>query len=375
MKSGEKVKSVILVPYLTGHGGMETVLVDVVNHFTNSSLVDLKVYFSQCVNDDLFCKSFNSNSQLINKPKVQNQTKKSKIISFLKLFNFLIETKKEQIICMSPMLVRIAAAAKRLFKKDYTIISWIHFSLVGGDLKAIQYLKRADRHLAISSGIKRQLIKMGVPSETIAVIYNPVNTKVDLIPFDKRHVKTNFLYIGRVQWNGQKNLRELFNSLINLTGDWQLTVVGSGDDQLISKFVEEHNLADRVKLLGWQTNPWEQVINIDCSVLSSRFEGLPMCLIESVIRGIPIVSSDCPTGPDDLVVSSINGYIYRLGDTGSLTELLQRFIDGKASFDRAKVAQSLQWLSSDYYYNRLTALLIHDKGNEFSQIEIKNLKA
>ena len=214
---------------------------------------------------------------------------------------------------------------------------------------------------------------MDIPDDSIAVVYNPINTDVPLIPYDASHEKTSFLYVGRVQWRGQKNLHELFDALTELTGNWQLTVIGSGDNQVISTFVREHNLSDRVNLLGWQTEPWKQVTDIDCSVLTSKFEGLPMCIIESVIRGIPMVSNNCPTGPEDLIFPKVNGYIYQMGDSKALAEVLQRFIDGKESFNHACVAESLQWLSSENYYSRLTELLLDSKNNTFSRIATKGL--
>lgn len=365
MHMGKKVSVVILVPFLTGHGGMETVLTDVVNHYSQDSVINMQVYFGQGVRDDHFCQKFIRRSLIINGPKVQEQSVTSRLSGLVKTVLFLIGTSANEIVCMSPILVKIAATIKRVFRKKYSVISWVHFSLVGGNLTSIQYLKYADRHFAISSGIKRQLVELGVSSNNIAVVYNPINITAPMIPFDEDHSDTNFLYVGRLQWTGQKNLQELFNALINLRGDWHLSVVGSGEDAPIQAFIEEYHLASHVTLLGWQSEPWTNVSNIDCTVLSSKFEGLPMCIIESIIRGIPCVSSNCPTGPDDLITKE-NGYIYPMGQVSALTEKLQYFIDRKVQFNHEEVRKSLNWLNESKYYQHLTILLTNYQNTDFA---------
>jgi len=357
-----KISTVVLVPYLTGHGGMETVLTDVTNHYSQDSKIQMCVYFSQVVADGHFAQKFNNSKQFINKLRVGKQSLLSKMVSLMKLAIFLTKTNVSEVICMSPILVKIAATIKRVFHKKYTVISWIHFSLVGSDLNVVRDLLLADKHMAISSGIKQQLVDMGAPSTVVTVVYNPVKTNVPKIPFDPHHNGANFLYVGRVQWQGQKNLQELFQALVQLTGDWRLTVIGSGEVQQLKEFVRRHHLESKVRLLGWQSQPWEQVKDIDCTVLSSKFEGLPMCIIESIIRGIPSVSSNCPTGPDDLINPEQNGYIYSMGDCRQLAGILQRFVDHKVSFNHETIRKNAQWLDSNQYYQRVTQFFEQSKG-------------
>jgi len=364
MLSGEKISTVIVVPYLTGHGGMETVLTDVTNHYSHDSKIQMQVYFSQVVADGAFFENFNNPEQIINRLRVRRQTGVSKVVSLVKLASFLARTNVNEVICMSPILVKIAAVIKRVLHKKYTVISWIHFSLVGSDLSVVHDLLRADKHMAISSGIKRQLIDMGVTSKEVTVVYNPIETNVPMIPFKANHNGANFLYVGRVQWQGQKNLQELFQALVRLTGDWQLTIIGSGDDAQVLAFIKRHHLEGKVQLLGWQSRPWCQVQDIDCTVLSSKFEGLPMCIIESIIRGIPSVSSDCPTGPDDLIEPGKNGYIYSMGDSQQLAGILQQFIDHQVFFDHDAIKKNAQWLDSNQYYQRVTHFFEKSNGDK-----------
>ena len=53
---------------------------------------------------------------------------------------------------------------------------------------------------------------------------------------------------------------------------------------------------------GWVDKPWEKINSASCTLLLSKFEGFPMVILESLSYGIPVISSDCPTGPEDLII-------------------------------------------------------------------------
>ncbi|AVK62735.1 hypothetical protein C5Z26_00640 [Lactobacillus sp. CBA3606] len=355
----KSITAVVMAPYLTGHGGMETVLTAVVNHYNQDSQIKLQVYFSQGLGNKDFLRRFVNRHQVLNDPKLEQQSTFKKAANVLRIMNFLRQSQADEIICMSTRLVYLAAQVKRLWHKSYTVISWVHFSLVGGDVVSTGLLKYADYHLAISRGIQQQLMDLGIQRQRITVIYNPINLDVPLVPIRQATTPVTFLYIGRIQWQQQKNLQELFNVLPKLHGPWQLKVIGSGDDdETVKQFIQQAHLTDKVKLLGWQAAPWPRLTDISCSVLTSKFEGLPMGLIESLIRGIPAVASDCPTGPADLIQSGTNGFLYPMGDSVRLTTILQDFIDGQVDFERAKVRDSMTWLSTDAYYTRLSTQLM-----------------
>lgn len=366
-KSKTQVKVAIVTPYLTGHGGMETVLVDVMNAYHSDQKINLTVYFSQGIGNEDFLNVLDDHSQILNRLNAGKQTFAKKMLNVVKTVLFLATSKTDEIICMGTRLNRLAALAKTIFRKKYTVVSWIHFSLVGGDVVSVNAIKAADYHLAISNGIKRQLIDMGVASSRISVVYNPIDVNVPVVADVAENDPVTFLYIGRIQWEQQKNLQELFNALRRLHGNWQLIVIGSGEDEQVKLFIKQFHLEHHVKLLGWQSNPWTKVEAVSCSVLSSKFEGLPMGLIESLTRGIPCVASDCPTGPADLIKPMENGFLYKMGDVSQLAELLQKFVDKKVSFNHAEIKEKMNWLNSKRYYQNFT--------NQLLQIETDSKKS
>lgn len=108
------------------------------------------------------------------------------------------------------------------------VFSWPHFSL--DHKKHAEYITCADYHLAISSGIKQQMINRGVPESTINVIFNPVEAKDTVIPGPEEGETATFIYVGRMKFEGQKRVKDLLDGLSQAQGDWKLHVLGDGSD-------------------------------------------------------------------------------------------------------------------------------------------------
>jgi len=193
--------------------------------------------------------------------------------------------------------------------------------------------KNADFFLCISTGLVKQLTKLSVPSNKVAVVYNPVLSDKD---FDsvQRSKETIFAYMGRID-NTQKNLKFLLKGLSKLEFDWKLKIFGKGpDENMLSRYAEKLNISDKIEWLGFCANPYDVLKKdgVTAVVLTSRFEGLPTVLIEAVAHGIPVVSSNCNTGPDDIVISGVNGYLYKQGSIKDFTEKIKKISFETQSF-------------------------------------------
>lgn len=88
-----------------------------------------------------------------------------------------------------------------------------------------------------------------------------------------------------------------------------------------------------------------------------------MGIIESLNHGIPCVSSDCPTGPDDLIKEHENGFLYTMGNTQQLSGILQGLINKEYQFNSVQVKNSIEWLSTEHFYKKLSTELL--KINNF----------
>lgn len=147
----------------------------------------------------------------------------------------------------------------------------------------------------------------------IEVIPNPISSiPTDVSSLDRREV----IAIGRYSYQkGFDRLLSIWKKVVAQEQNWHLNIVGDGElrSQLESK-VEELSLQDYVSL-SKPTNEIEKVyLNSSILVLTSRYEGLPMILIEAQSYGLPIVSYTCQCGPKDVITDGLDGYLVDEGD-------------------------------------------------------------
>ena len=129
--------------------------------------------------------------------------------------------------------------------------------------------------------------------------------------------------VGRYSF--QKALDRLVDawSMIEDRGDWKLKLVGDGEcrDELLA-LVNKYGLCDSVELTGVQKNMEAVYRNASLLALSSRYEGLPMVLLEAQAHGIPAVSFACQCGPKDAIEDGVNGRLVPEGDVDTLAKVL-----------------------------------------------------
>lgn len=150
------------------------------------------------------------------------------------------------------------------------------------------------------------MMARGVAESTISVIYNPVESKSIIIPPAVMSEPANFIYIGRMKFEGQKRIKDMLEGFSQVEGRWHLHVLGDGSDfEKCKAYGKELKIDDRISWYGWQKKPWEvvqqEIKNVTALLLTSSFEGFPMTLLEAMSYGIPCISSNCTSGPEDMI--------------------------------------------------------------------------
>ncbi|MDT0345382.1 glycosyltransferase family 4 protein [Streptomyces litchfieldiae] len=122
-------------------------------------------------------------------------------------------------------------------------------------------------------------------------------------------------------------LIEAFAETVKEFPDWQLRIFGTGDKQReLRALIDEHHLYNHVFLMGQTAQLDEEMAKASMYVLSSRYEGLPMVLIEAMSHGLPVVSYDCPTGPADVISDGKEGLLVPPGDVPELAGAMRRLM-------------------------------------------------
>lgn len=335
---------------ISGQGGTETVLVKVLNMLSQNHNNKIKLVLSNKTPHTEWLSKIN------NKVKIEYPLSGSKLYRLIYFFRkFLHFTNNELVIVLSPNLIKYFCKLRKFIPKKCKIVSWFHFSIQGQDIYSPDNLGFADFHLAISTDIKKQLIGLGVDPQKVFLIFNPVDHRSELkLPKDQNHY--HFLYVGRIQFNGQKNLQELLNAFALLDDESVLDMYGSGKDEIQCKKLCDHlQISDRVVWHGWVDNVWTNLQYMPTAiVLSSKFEGLPMVFLEAMSRGIPCVSANF-YGFDDLIKPGVNGEYYHAHDIHELANKLKQVEDNH--YSKANIQNSIINFYNNEYLKNLTKAL------------------
>ena len=117
--------------------------------------------------------------------------------------------------------------------------------------------------------------------------------------------------LDRYHHKGFDNLIKLMAPILKNNPDWRLKIAGSGNEghKYLSQLAHTYNISDKVIFLGFVKNISELMNESSVFVLSSRFEGLPMVLLEAMSQGMACIAFNCITGPSDIIINNKNGLL------------------------------------------------------------------
>lgn len=135
--------------------------------------------------------------------------------------------------------------------------------------------------------------------------------------------------VGR--FSHQKNfeaLIDIWSEVCKQNNDWQLKIIGDGEEKRnIQKQIKNYGIEDRVRLLPPTNEIEKEYLTSSILVLTSRYEGLPMILIEAQSFGLPIVAYTCKCGPKDVISDGKDGFLVDENDKQSFTQRLLQLIN------------------------------------------------
>lgn len=207
---------------------------------------------------------------------------------------------------------------------------------------------RADSLTAISRGVANDVARVtGVGDEQIHVVYNPaVTTRLEKFareplghPWFCAGAPPVVLAAGRLV--PQKDFATLLRAFARLRGETEarLVVLGEGEERRhLEDLSRELGIQGDVDLPGFDENPYRYMARSAVFALSSRWEGLGMVLIEAMACGTRVVSTDCPSGPREVLEDGRWGHLVPVGDDVALADALIAALKGPGSDPRERAA-------------------------------------
>lgn len=206
----------------------------------------------------------------------------------------------------------------------------------------------ADSIIAISEGVAEDLaVNFGVNRDQIRVIYNPIINK-SIIEQSRESLthpwfhENSDIVIGVGRLTEQKDFSTLLRSfsMVHEKADAKLIILGSGElKEELESLANQLQISNSVDFLGHVENPYKYMADSDVFVLSSAWEGFGNVLVEAMACKTPTVSTDCPSGPSEILSYGEYGPLVPVGDekklAGSILHQLESPTNSESLFKRA----------------------------------------
>lgn len=221
--------------------------------------------------------------------------------------------------------------SERVFKHKSVYRSSLHY-LLFRILSRLTY-HTADHIIAVSEDLRDIIIKeLKITSQRVSVLYNPIPEfiKTNTTEDEKSLIdgKPYILAAGRLtQQKDFLGLVRAFSKISNVI-DHRLVIIGEGEERKnIEAEIKLKHLDGRVILPGFIKNPCSMMSKADLFVLSSLYEGMPNVLIQAMSLGIPVVATNCPTGPREILDDGKWGELVAVGDPDALAAAILKVLN------------------------------------------------
>jgi len=258
---------------------------------------------------------------------------------------------------------RLAGAPGRVVVNEQNTLSQESLNTSNPFIRLTPYLARffygwADSVVGVSQGVVDDLVQeVGVSPQRVKVIYNPGVTP-DLreraqSPLDHPWFQSGepplFLAVGRLM--KQKDFTNLIKAfaLVRQSRPARLLILGEGPErQMLEALIQQLDVVQDVGLPGFVDNPFSYMTRASAFVLSSLWEGLPTVLMEALYCGAPIVATDCPSGPREILgEDNAFGCLVPAADADALADAITAAISNYPAW-QAKTTPARQHIIERY---------------------------
>lgn len=328
-------KVAIFLPSLFGAGGQRSMLnlahgMAACGHQVDLVLAQAEGAFLKDVRPSIRLVNLNASRVLTSLPALVRYLRQEKPAAMLSVFGYV------NIVALWAW--RLAGVPTRLYVNEQNTVSQESGNAANWRSRMTPLLMKrfypwANGIIVVSEGVRRDMARVtNIPRDRITVIYNPSIVQADVWQKAQAPLAHPWLLpdeppiivaVGRLQ--PQKDYTTLLDAFSQLRGvqPARLLILGEGKERaLLEKTIREKGLAQDVSLPGFVDNPFAYMSRAALFVLSSRWEGLPTVLIEALCCGTPVVSTDCPSGPREILQDGRFGELVPVGDANALAKAM-----------------------------------------------------
>lgn len=306
-----KKKIAFVVEKISNRAGIERAVINSVNGLIKTGKYDISIISIFTDNSDYPAYLLDKNVKLIHL-RINKGSKYAWYIKFVKAIRKVIKNEFIRYVIGTTHGINSCLGFVR---KNSKVIGCEHFnydscSKIMRFSKYITYPKLDALVLLTIPDSKRYFY---VGENKLYVIPNIVSFQTeDNAKFDAKRI----IAVGRLsRQKGFDYLIQAAKKLKNEIPEWQIDILGDGDQrEYLLNEIQKNNLNNFVNIKPATNNIMEELLKSSIYVMTSRFEGLPMVLIEAQECGLPIVSFDCKEGPNQIIQDNKNGYLVEVGD-------------------------------------------------------------
>ena len=191
-----------------------------------------------------------------------------------------------------------------------------------------------------------------------AIVPNPVSLPKLFEGPNEDAVRNSKKVIAMGRFDQQKGfdlLIEAFSKIIGSRPDWSLEIWGDGHErEKYQKQIESLGMERHISLPGKTQQPAEKMRSSSIFVLSSRYEGFPNVLCEAMACGMPVIATDCDSGPADIVIDGENGILIPSEDILALSSAMGRLMDD--TDERVRLSRNSQEVIERFNIDRVMGI-------------------
>jgi len=200
--------------------------------------------------------------------------------------------------------------------------------------KLYRYLYEGENVITVSKKIVSDLDKLQIEYKSAKTIYNPFSFE-EIRSKGEEAIDLDFDYIiSPTAFRKEKRYDVMLDAFKQIKKPIKLLILANAHPKL-EMMIRERGLEERVVMLGFQQNPYKYIKRAKLLVLSSEREGLPTVMIESLILGTPVVATNCPTGPSEILIGELSRWLVPVNDPDKLAQKITEALETNIRIDES----------------------------------------